>query len=176
MWARGPGEMKLSGAGFMPLAVSWECKWEESGRRWEERGRCSQPQRNTGRKRRWHWILAVWWTSTHVTKTMAADKKKRRACSLLMYGTCSVFPLKPVYCPFLFLMCPLDSVNHAPIPLHLFFSFSHPPSVLPSPPSSLLPPQDFMILFNDRWEALDSIFSSARNPSFSESNIILSCV
>lgn len=76
----------------------------------------------------------------------------------------------PLSCPFLFSHLPLCSVVvllFLPL-LSIFPSVSHilPHSLLnivPSPPSPLQPPQDFMILFNDRWAALDSIFSTARN-------------
>lgn len=54
----------------------------------------------------------------------------------------------------------------------------HPPtlSIVPSPPAPLQPPQDFMILFNDRWAALESKFSAARNLSFDGSWSLILCV
>lgn len=146
-------------------------------------------------------VWQTWWQqglggSSRGKRGHTALNRESPSLSHLQFISCGIFKFLSTATPpslFWILFQPSSllslSISHLPLysvvvllflppPLDLPFCFSHPPTlplnIVPSPPSPLQPPQDFMILFNDKWAALDSIFLTARNLSFSESlNLIL---
>lgn len=109
------------------------------------------------------------WTRTHCLSD-SSHVASSSSSAQLHYSTFSFKP--PLSCLFLSLTSPSAVLLHSAAPVFfpvfpIISSVSHilPHSLnsVPSPPSPLQPPEDFMILFNDRWTALDSIFLMVRN-------------